>query len=124
MNIWLCPIKPRSWHKIKNHNIFGFPRHIAKVANEIKPNDLIIIHLLRPINGIVAICKVVSEVYESQKNLWGKDRYPLRVKIEFTPKFLRSSRKTIPLSSLFDIRSHDDEIETTFIFEKIVDFKS
>lgn len=39
--------------------------------------------------GIVAVCRVVSEVYEDNKDIWGKDRYPLRVRIEFVPNMQR-----------------------------------
>jgi hypothetical protein len=54
--------------------------------------------------GIVAVCRVVPEVYKNNKNNWGKDRYPLRVSIEFVPNMQRDESNPIPLCSLF--RSH------------------
>ena len=111
MNIWFCPIKPRSWNIVKTFRVFGFPRRASKVVNEIRPNDSIVFHVLKPVNGIIAICKVTSEVYEDQSNIWGINRYPLRVKIEFIPNLTRDESTTIPISALFYEAKGSDEIK-------------
>lgn len=61
--------------------------------------------MLRPVNGIVAVCRVVSQVYEDNESIWGKDRYPLRVRIEVVPDLQRDGRNPIPLSILFGTNS-------------------
>jgi len=111
MNVWLCPIKPKSWRIIKTFKIFGFPKRTFKVVSKVRPNDLIIFHVLKPVNGIIAICKVASEVYENHSDIWGKNRYPLRVKIEFIPNFTRDKNDSIPISLLFYKAKDSDEIK-------------
>ena len=110
MNVWLCPIKPKSWRIIKTFKVFGFPKRASKAVSKIKPDELIIFHVLKPTSGIIAICRVASKVYESHSNLWGKNRYPLRVKIDFIPGFLRDKNTTIPISLLFHKAKDSDEI--------------
>jgi len=101
MNIWLCPVKPKSWRIIRNAKIFGAPRHASRIMSQVKPSDLLVFHVLKPINGIVAVCRVTSEVYEDHQDIWGKDRYPLRVRIEFVPNFQRDESNPIPISFFF-----------------------
>lgn len=111
MNIWLCPIKPKSWRIIKTLKVFGFPKRASKIVSKVRPNDLIIFHVLKPVNGIIAMCKVASEVYENHSDIWGKNRYPLRVKIEFIPNFTRDKNTPIPISLLFYNAKGSDEIK-------------
>lgn len=101
MNVWLCPVKPKSWRTIKTAKIFGAPRHASKIMRQVKSDDLLVFHVFTPINGITAVCKVTSQVYEDFKDIWGKDRYPLRVRIEFLPNFQRDENNPIPISSIF-----------------------
>jgi len=101
MNIWLCPVKPRSWRIIKKEKVFGVPRQASKTIRDLRTEDLLVFHVLKPINGIVAVCKVASEVYEDGQNIWGKDRYPLRMKIEFIQGLLRDENNPVPLSYFF-----------------------
>jgi hypothetical protein len=101
MNIWLCPVKPGSWRIVKNTKIFGAPRRASKMIRQVKPNDLLIFHVLKPVNGIVCVGRVVSEVFEDNEDIWGKDRYPLRVRMEFIPALCRDRSNPIPISSLF-----------------------
>jgi hypothetical protein len=108
VNIWLCPVKPRSWQIVKKLKIFGMPRHASKVIEKVKSDDLLVFHVLKPVNGIVAICRVVSEVYEDNKDIWGKDRYPLRVRIDFVPGKQRDESNPIPLCSLFGSHSKSE----------------
>jgi hypothetical protein len=101
MNIWLCPVKPKSWRTIRHAKVFGAPRHALKIMSHVKPGDLLVFHVLKPINGIIAACKVTSQVYEDYEDIWGKDRYPLRVRIEFLPNFQRNENNPIPISAIF-----------------------
>jgi len=111
MNVWLCPVKPKSWRVIKKSKVFGVPRNNSLIER-VRPGDLLVIHVFKPINGIIAICKVVSEVYEDYSDLWGKGRYPMRVKIHLDQKFLLDESNAIPLSYLFSKNvSNDVEIE-------------
>jgi hypothetical protein len=100
MNIWLCPVKPKNWRIIKKVKLFGAPKHAAKVMNQLQLGDLLIFHVLKPINGIVALGEVESTVFEDYKNIWGKNRYPLRVKIKFIQAFPANEKNPIPLSLL------------------------
>jgi hypothetical protein len=76
--------------------------------SQVKPNDLLVFHVLKPINGIVAVCRVTSRVYEDRKDIWGKDRYPLRVKIEFIQSLLIDKSTPIPISHFFDESTHNE----------------
>ena len=109
MNVWLCPVKPRSWNAIKIEKIFGVPRRALKTFTRVRTGDLLVFHVFKPINGIVAVCKVESEVFESHQDIWGKGRYPFRVRIEFIPKLTRNESKPVPLRFLFG--KIDDEGE-------------
>jgi hypothetical protein len=101
MNVWLCPVKPKSWRTIRAAKIFGAPKHAYKTMSHVRLGDLLIFHVLKPANGIVAVCRVASEVYEDYQDIWGKDRYPLRARIDFIPKLQRDENNPIPLSSFF-----------------------
>lgn len=101
MNIWLCPVKPRSWRIIKSVKIFGAPRHASKILRQVRPGDLIVFPVFKAINGIIAVYRVTSEVYEGHQDIWGKDRYPLRVRIDLIPNLQRDKSNPLPLSSFF-----------------------
>jgi len=105
MNVWLCPVKPGSWRVIMSSKVFGTSRHASNIIKKVKPYDLLIIHVLRPVNGIVAICRAISEVYEDNSDIWGKDRYPLRVQIEIVTK-IGKNKPAIPISSMFGYSSN------------------
>lgn len=75
---------------------------------KIRPNDLLIFHVLRPVNGIVAVGRVTSEVYKDNSNVWGKNRYPIRVRIEFLSDQLRSTNNPIPLDALYGNDPHSE----------------
>jgi len=99
MNSWLCPVRLPSWRKIKETSIFGVgPSQKSKLL-EVGKGDFLAIYLLRPVDGFIAICEVISDPYEGHDNVWGKGRYPHRVKIKTLSKFLRSTKNAIPLSS-------------------------
>lgn len=99
INVWLCPIKPKSWRIIKSEKVFGVPKSGLKVFSCAKPGDILVVYVLKPIDGIVALCKIKSEVFENHQDIWGKGRYPFRVKIELIPEFSRNESDPIPLGS-------------------------
>lgn len=68
---------------------------------QVEPGDLLVFYVFKPARGIVAICKVVSEIFEAYDDIWGKDRYPFRVKLKFIPGFSVDENRSIPLSSLY-----------------------
>lgn len=67
----------------------------------VKPGDILVFHVLKPIDGVVAMYKIISEVFENHKDIWGKGSYPFRVKIELLSEFSRNKNGPIPLSSFF-----------------------
>lgn len=99
MNVWLCPVKPRNWRIIKSTKLFGVPKRGLKTFRRVEPGDLLVFHVFKPINGIVAMCKVKSNVFEDYEDIWGRDRYPFRVKVEFIPELTRNEDEPIPLCS-------------------------
>jgi hypothetical protein len=82
MKVWLCPVKPRSWNIIRKKKVFGAPIRASEAMQLIRPGDLLAFHVLRPTHGIVAVYQATPRVYEDYEDIWGKERYPLRVKIE------------------------------------------
>lgn len=107
VNVWLCPVKPKSWHAIKKFRVFGAPYSASKIMSQVKFGDLLVFHVLKPVSGIVSVGKVVSEVYEDNTSIWGKNRYPLRVKIEFISDFQREE-SPIPVCVLFGCRADSE----------------
>jgi len=57
------------------------------------------------------MCKVVSEVYEDHTDIWGRNRYPLRVKIQLIPNLTRDMNSPIPISLLLREANSTDEIQ-------------
>jgi len=111
MNVWLCPVKPRSWGIIKKRALFGAPKQQLETFSNVKPGDLLVFHVFRPVNGIVSVYRVASEVFENYEDIWGKDRYPFRVCVEPIPHMLRDEDKPIPLSAIFGKGDKQSEIE-------------
>jgi len=111
MNVWLCPVKARSWRIIKKTKMFGVPRNVHKIFTQVKLDDLFVFHVLKPINGIVAIAKVTSQMFEDYQNIWGKNRYPLRVNIKILQQYLENENGYIPLSALIGAKNSEIEIE-------------
>jgi len=110
MKVWLCPVKPRNWCIIKDKRVFGVPRQAHKKISEVNPGDILAFYLLKPGGGIVALCNVTSEVFESHSDVWGSDQYPLRVKLEFLPDFSMLERDPIPLALLFGDTDNTSEV--------------
>jgi len=110
MKIWLCPLKPRSWRITRQVRIFGVPKFVRRVFKKVRPGDLLVFHVLKPINGIVAVCKVTSPMFEDHQDIWGKNRYPLRVRIEILHERNGNINKPVPLSILFG-KANNSEIE-------------
>ena len=69
--------------------------------NEVKPGDLIAFYVMKSMNGIVAIYRVVSHPFEGHEDLWGGNRYPYRVHIEAIAEFMKDERNPVPLHAVF-----------------------
>ena len=118
MNIWLCPVKLKNWRIIKRVKVFGVPRHAYKTFSQVKKGDLFVFHVLKPVNGVVAVGKVISQIFEDYENIWGRERYPLRVKIEILDEYTRSEREPVPLSKLMGALE-TTEIEITLYLRNV-----
>ena len=103
MDLWLCPIKKSSWRIIKREGVFGVPKKVAGVIGRVKEKDLLVFHLLsKKRKGICGIGEVVSNPYEDNRNLWGRNRYPVRLQVVIIRNFAKERRELIPLSFLYD----------------------
>lgn len=100
MQAWLCPIKGLSWNIIKREKVFGAPKQAYKSISQVALCDHLVFYLLGPVKGIVAVYDVVSTVYEDHSDIWGKERYPLRLRIEPVCR-LEKGKSPIPLSYVF-----------------------
>lgn len=101
MNVWLCPIKRRSWQLIRRYNVFGAPNNAHKIMADVKIGDLLIIYLIRPANTIVAIYSIVSELHVENRDIWGRDRYPLRFNLEIFRDLVKEGYDPLPLSCIY-----------------------
>lgn len=108
MNVWLCPVKPRSWRVIKRVGLFGFPKSAKITKDKPESGDLLMFYVLKPVRGIVSIAKVTSMVFEDHTDIWGHDKYPFRVKIDLLLDFSTRGRKPFPLSVLFGGTTNPD----------------
>jgi len=66
--------------------------------------------VFKPVNGIVAIHRVISNPYKGNEDIWNSGQYPYRVRIESIPEFMREKRKPIPLYLLFGIFDNKEGI--------------
>lgn len=87
MSFWLCPVKYASWWIIKREQVFGAPSFAAEKMNKVKLGDILVICLIGSKKGIKAICQTTSEVFFDNSNVWGKNRYPLRLNIKVLKEF-------------------------------------
>ncbi len=102
MNSYICPVKFKSWNIIRKKAIFGTDKNARNIIEKFAIGDILYFHVLSPIKGIVGIAKVKSEMFKDNADIWGKDRYPFRVKIEIIHNLRSSGKMSIPLNILFD----------------------
>jgi hypothetical protein len=116
VKIWLCPIKPTSWRVIRKEEVFGVPIRWAKRISQVKRGDILVFHVVgRPVSGIVALARVRSSPFESYQNLWGEGRYPLRVRVEIMPGYIRERDQRVPLSSLYGKNGDGDVVVEPYL---------
>jgi len=70
----------------------------------------LVFYVFKPVNGIVAIYRVISNPYEGNEDIWGVGQYPYRVQIEPIPDFIRERKNPIPLCLLFGIFNEKEGI--------------
>jgi len=97
MNAWLVPIKPQSWRVVKSSGIFGLP----KMEQRVRIGDFIIFYVLKSASGIVALGKIVSNAFEDHADLWGKNKYPFRFRVEIIFDCSEFGGKAVPLSVVY-----------------------
>jgi len=115
MNNWLCPVKPASWKIIKKREVFGAPKHASNAMQQVQIGDNLFFCVLGKIKRIVAVYSVTTTMYEDNSDIWGKYRYPLRVRIKLiTGQSLRANF-SIPLSSIYGGNSNSDFIIEPFL---------
>ena len=100
MNSWICPVKPKSWKIIKKRGVFGAGRKV--IMQQLRIGDILYFHAFRPVNGIVGKARVSSELFKDNRDIWGKDLYRYRVKIEVLDDLLAKKRQPFQLSTFFD----------------------
>lgn len=98
MSAWLCPVKFRSWRIIRRRGVFGVPERARAILEQLNIGDYMVFHVYR--GGMVAICKVTSGTYKDNEDIWGKDLYPFRVKIEIIHDLLAEKKNPIPISCI------------------------
>jgi hypothetical protein len=102
MNSWICPVKVKSWRIIKKKGVFGGAKKSLKVFEDLQIGDTLFFHVFRTKNGIAGKGRVMSKLFVDNQNIWGKDMYPYRVKVEILNDLLAEKKQPIPISCLFD----------------------
>lgn len=82
---------------IRREEVFGAPLKRSSIMNELSEGDILVFCVLKPRRAIVSLYTVKSNVYLGKNDLWGKNRYPVRVKIKALKKF----KKPVPIVSIF-----------------------
>jgi len=92
--IWLCCTSPRNWKICKSNGLWGAKETGAFQGDELrklKPGDLLLMHVLSPISGEVALLKVTSLPFRGESLIWDPPAdgsiYPQRVTIEILCEF-------------------------------------
>jgi predicted RNA-binding protein len=112
---WLCPVKPASWKIIKKREVFGAPKQALNAMQQVKIGDNLVFCVLGKEKRIVSIYSVTTTLYEDNSDIWGKYRYPLRVRIKpINGQNLRTNF-SIPLSSIYGGNSNSDFIIEPFL---------
>jgi hypothetical protein len=110
---WLCPIKAGSWKIIKREGVFGAPKRVHKIMKQVQVGDQLVFYVLTQ-RAIVAVYEVLSEIYEDYDNIWGRNRYPIRVKIKPIHDLSHRSEPFL-LSSIFGGNSHNGVVVEPFL---------
>jgi hypothetical protein len=108
LRIWVCVTKPGNWRRVGKHKIFGFSQHAAGVLHLVKRGDIVLVHVLRPINGIVAVYRVKS-LLRGTRGVWDESIYPFGIELEQAEDF-KTGMDPISLSSLMGSSSRNVEI--------------
>jgi hypothetical protein len=59
--------------------------------------------------------RVVSEIYVDNSDIWGKDRYPIRVRIKIDSDKIRTKRNAIPLDTLYGTNPNSEFTISPFL---------
>lgn len=69
--------------------------------SEVKCGDFLAFYVFKPVDGVVAIYRVVSDPFEGDEDIWGGGRYPYRIRIEPIQELARGMSEPIPLHLVF-----------------------
>ena len=111
VNAWLCFIKPRNWHIVKREEVFGVSSRERKISSRVRPGDILVFYVMKPVNGIVAVYTVMSELFQDNRKL---RRFPFKIKIKPVPGLTKNESDSIPLSHLMG--KIDEEVEVSPLF--------
>lgn len=111
VNVWLCFIKPRNWYIVRREEVFGVSSTARKTISRVRPGDFLVFHVMKPVNGIVAVYTVTSEVFEDNRKL---RRFPFKIKIKPVPGLVKNESQSIPLSHLMGKVNEDVEVFPLF----------
>lgn len=84
---------PENWLKCKEHKLWGVRGHeetkqtyygLDKVV-QTRQGDNIVFHVVG--EGVIAICKVLSDVFNSKEPIWNDGLYSWRIKISLEEVF-------------------------------------
>ncbi len=110
---WIFSISEENWHVIKESRILGVAKASEKLSEQIKPNDIIIIYVMKKgsktLGGMfTGAFKVTSTWFREEKPLWpdeireGKVKYPWRVRLEPIKLGLASFQELAPKLSFIE----------------------
>jgi len=102
MRIWMCFVKRRTWRIMKKHRLLGVPERARKQIEGVLPGDFLLVYAGKPVNAIMAVCKVTSPLFTDTSMIWGDKDYPLRINIEPLQEFSALEDNPLPYSSIFD----------------------
>ena len=111
VNVWLCFTKPRNWYIVRREEVFGVSSTARKTMSQVKPGDFLVFYVMKPVNGIVAVYTVTSEMFEDNRKL---RRFPFKIKIEPVPGLVKKESDSIPLSHLMGKVGEEVEVFPLF----------
>lgn len=98
MKSWMCVVSSKNWAIMKQEKLFGVNRREHRKLAQVQIGDLLAVYVKNPIDGVVAVCKVASEMFMGKSDVWGGS-YPCQIEFEFLPEFEIREDDAVPLST-------------------------
>lgn len=97
--VWLCVLNSDSWKVVKGNMLWGVAQAWAKQIRKLRPGDLLVFYVKKPISSIVGIGEVSSEMFVDDNKLPWLDRsYPYRVRLRHIRNGKLELDEYLPLS--------------------------